>query len=1854
MTETTLIKEPSAGEKKSIFIQPHEAVNFDFDLKAARIDILGSDLVFTFKDGGQLILSNIAATLFSEDAPSLMSGGKAISADEILSNIGMVQNVSGKDAALLTSMIVDKNSKDQNVYREQQGKVVEKIVYKASPPVLISPPPTLEKSDSSTSEGAKYEQQFKKTFDELLTARAKDIDQNTNVGKFTAPPSVPNPPKIEALIPQPPGGPGGNLVFSAKLLQLSPSVFLDTNTHTVTYKGGTGSGAATLDPSFLTQTQSQFIDLTKQNGLGIIYGNDPALISDHLLSRAMVIQAAIPKDYQIGAISIAGLPAGYTIKGATPDVNGTYNFDLNTLTPGTGPQKFIVQYDPTTLGAASDLDGDGLAHEYAQFDVVIHTSVFDPNSGNVVTDVHTIHTIVKDTSLTDFGYTVNNVDGWVLDVKPNANIILAGDGGATVYAGSQGDRISTGTGNDVIHGGAGNDNITTSSGNDSIDSGTGNNIIDGGDGEDLMTYATRNENISVDLGATPNAFGQVTVTVGASQTDLIKNIEDITTGGGTDTLLGDNNNNVLNGGGGNDFLMGRGGNDTLIGGGGNDTVSYTYATNGVTVDLQAGTAVVTSSDHDTIQTVENIIGSDYNDTLLGDANVNNIQGGLGDDLLNGRTGNDVIDGGAGNNTIAFSNQTSGVTLTLQNAGNSTATSVGGDTITLSNIQNITGSAYNDVLTGNNVDNIIRSGGGNDTLDGGTGAADVLSYDDQAAAVTADLGAGTVVKSGGSDTFSNFDIFTATSYNDTIIGGALISVINGGAGTDTLSYQNTGGAVTVNLVTQTTTGALTNTFTSIENVTGGGGNDTLTGDSGNNVMSGGNGNDTIFASGGVDTLNGDAGTDTANFTPLPGLIMAYLGTASLVVSDDPNNVVDPITGLRVGVNPQTGLEQNPGPYYNDYSTLTGIETIVGSNFNDVFVSGTTNRTLSLDGGAGTDWASFATETNAVTANLSSTATGSFGTYTFLNNSIENLVGGSGNDILTGTSGDNLIYGNAGNDTFNPNGGNDTLFGGLGTDTATFNSYAAAVTVDLAALTVTDASAGVTTLNSIETIVGTTHDDTFLSGLSIANFTLDGGVGTDTISFAPLQAAVTVNLTTNTATVGLGSSYTLSNFENIIGGGLSDSLTGSAGNNIISGGGGNDFFYGSLGTDILDGGSGTDYYAYGAPFGNPFTASLGAADILITDGATYNTTLRSIEWIGGTSGNDTFNSGAVARSLTLNGEGGTDTLSFATETTSVTASLGSIASGYQGSATGAFGNYSLWYEQIENLTGGSGNDTLTGTGFDTYSNGNNVIIGGGGNDIIRGLGGNDTIDGGLGTDTATFSEAVGNISVNLGAMTVSYTDPNNHGSSSTLTSIETIVTGSGNDYFTVGGVGQTLTLDAGTGTDTIDFSSQNVALTADMTSTATGNFGTYTFTNNSFENLLSGSGSDTITGTAVANIIFGGNGTDTINAGSGDDYVDDSNTTFASNNSNVINLAGGDDTVAVNVATNTLDGGTGTDTLRYDSFAFGNFTLGHDVSSNLTFTLNANSTAGTVTDGVHTDTFTSFEVFVGGGGNDLFVGGTGNDTFYGQNGNDIFRGGAGNDTFFGGNGIDTADYSTAAAGVTANLQTGITSNDGDGGTDTFNGIENLNGSSFNDTLTGDNSINVLNGGDGNDTLIGGGGNDTLNGGNGYDTISYTTETNAITFNLNTNSATSGSVGTDSYLNIEQINSGSGNDVINSTPANLFANTILFDMGFGNFDSIVLSAGSVGTDATTLADHFHNVEYLDFRNANTGGGNLVFSGDNVFAMTDSHHALRLDISNAFGLTLQGGSYTLSNGPTVAGVTTYTFSTGATPVSTLEVHVS
>lgn len=126
---------------------------------------------------------------------------------------------------------------------------------------------------------------------------------------------------------------------------------------------------------------------------------------------------------------------------------------------------------------------------------------------------------------------------------------------------------------------------------------------------------------------------------------------------GDDILIGNGGNDTLNGGDGNDILVGGTGSDTLNGGDGNDTASYIDATSGVNITLSNfgnanGGSVSGWASGDQLSSIENLIGSNFNDTLVG-GNQDNVLGGLlGNDTLYGGGGNDVLIGGRGNDTMS--------------------------------------------------------------------------------------------------------------------------------------------------------------------------------------------------------------------------------------------------------------------------------------------------------------------------------------------------------------------------------------------------------------------------------------------------------------------------------------------------------------------------------------------------------------------------------------------------------------------------------------------------------------------------------------------------------------------------------------------------------------------------------------------------------------------------------------------------------------------------------------------------------------------------------------------------------------------------------------------------------------------------------------------------------------------------------------------------------------------------------------------------------------------------------------------------------------------------------------------------
>jgi len=231
----------------------------------------------------------------------------------------------------------------------------------------------------------------------------------------------------------------------------------------------------------------------------------------------------------------------------------------------------------------------------------------------------------------------------------------------------------------------GNDTIVAGHGNDTIFAGKGSDFISGGDGVDTLHYGASDKAVQVNL-ATHTGHG------GYAEGDVIFEIENLVGSKFNDTLIGDSNNNKIDGGEGNDVIHGGGGVDVLKGGDGNDTlysdtgiVSFDGGNDIDTADFSGRTDFGYYGQHPagvyvnlmmhlvnysgpfnyqygpqgTIANVENINGSNFADTIIGD---------YGNNVLNGNGGNDKLTGGLGNDTFVFAKSTGVV-----NFGNDTVT-----------------------------------------------------------------------------------------------------------------------------------------------------------------------------------------------------------------------------------------------------------------------------------------------------------------------------------------------------------------------------------------------------------------------------------------------------------------------------------------------------------------------------------------------------------------------------------------------------------------------------------------------------------------------------------------------------------------------------------------------------------------------------------------------------------------------------------------------------------------------------------------------------------------------------------------------------------------------------------------------------------------------------------------------------------------------------------------------------------------------------------------------------------------------------------------------------------------------------
>jgi Ca2+-binding RTX toxin-like protein len=389
--------------------------------------------------------------------------------------------------------------------------------------------------------------------------------------------------------------------------------------------------------------------------------------------------------------------------------------------------------------------------------------------------------------------------------------------------------------------------------------------------------------------------------------------------------------------------------------------------------------------------------------------------------------------------------------------------------------NGSGSSNNLVTNANEADT-VNAGNGQDTIvastgtlashgdvlngDGNTGDIDVLTYAAFTANLTVNfsaLGNGTVADGIKTDTFTGIERLILGSGNDTVFGSAAADSVEGGNGND----QMDGGD-----------GA--------DTLLGGGGNDFLAGKGGNDSLDGGAGDDALYGDAGVDVLNGGLNVDTLIYRQFAAaLTVNVTSTGNGTISD--GTETDTFTGMEAYIL-GTGNDTFNGSAGNDTVTgWTGNDVLNGNDGNDTFLIGNNHGTDTISGGAGTDtvqataasakivWTNV-TGVEAVNgggfANVQIVGTAGADTLDLTGvtlTGISRIDGGVGNDTITGSSGNDTIWGGNNQDNLTGNGGSDTFAflspgqsGRVAPDTIT--DFAAGDKIDLAAIDANGAAAG----------------------------------------------------------------------------------------------------------------------------------------------------------------------------------------------------------------------------------------------------------------------------------------------------------------------------------------------------------------------------------------------------------------------------------------------------------------------------------------------------------------------------------------------------------------------------------------------------------------------------------------------------------------------------------------------------------------------------------------------------------------------------------------------------------------------------
>ncbi len=1802
-----LIKKlPSAGENINVFVQPQDTIEFFQNQDKATYQLVGGDVVMHLSNGSTITFVSMGIVAFEENSVALEFPSSALTLNDIIFQIDDIKETPTE--SVITDDFVELNDEfsDEKPQEIEENDNISMVLNDNPPPVDLP----------------QYQNQFE---DEVLPP-PDEVEANTFNAVYR--PQDDNP--VNVAISEITDAVQAGLKFSINLFQTQKIEDAATPT---TVDGGGGSAYGGVESTPEAQFQSEILDYSAQTGPLVIQADNPVLFDDTgVLSRTLRINPEQPTGFGITSITIANLPIGYEIVGATSNGDGSWEVPASTdgtvmtgfvVNPFTGAADFVLKYSPLADGTRIDA-------------VFSFTTTFDranllPGQEGVQTPDITqlsgtdaIQFVMNEIrydylpSGNDPGGAIDYIDlggdAFVLATNANYNVITASQGDTTVIGA---------VGKDTILGLQGDDTLSGARGEDTIAGGTGVNILDGEEDIDTIDYSyVSSTGAVVDLatgtGTAPGA------------TDTLLGFENIKGSNFSDTLSGDVGVNVITGGAGNDTLDGRDGNDTIMGESGDDTliggfgddlidggigtdvINFSTETSSVNVVLKTdddGTAI-SNQGTDTIRNVEDIIGSDFDDTITGSESKNSLFGGDGKDIIDGSDGDDIIDGGLLEDTLYGGGQNDTV------HGNEGADTLFGGT----GDDSLYGDDADDIINGDAGDDYIQGDAGLDTVYGGTGDDHILggSEDD--------------VLFGDADN----DTLEGEAGADTLYSGAGNDVLLGGTGIDVANYADQADKILVNLsdvgnqVIKTADGG-SDTFTEIsgsgasavydlEIIQGSNFADTMFGNDVSNTFLGGGSNDLLQGGAGDDFLFGESDRDTIEGGAGADLIDGGAGRDFVDYSNDPQNG---LVGVNVDLTLNTATDG-----YGDTDTLNAIENIQGSVYDDILKGDAGENTLlgndgndtflasggsdSIDGGNDVDVIDF--NTPEITAkvfvdlvNNSATQGGITINYTITN--VENIIGtdfidtiygdsndnylrvglstdtlqgNEGNDILEGEDGNDILQGGLGDDTLDGGLGNDRLVGDAGHDTfiggdgfdlvdyRNFGNGTQGIDIDMRTGG-TDNVGDIDVFNGdVESLYGTSRDDTVI-GTDDANYiygyegndSIDGGLGNDRLYGAQGNDSIFGNLGNDSLDGGAGTDI-------LDGGADDDTLRGGDDNDLLFGSDGNDSLYGDRQDDTLSGGLGDDLLDGG----------------LNSDTVDYSSALEAVP---GDSNGVVVNLGLVSAQV-VGADQGTDTL-----------------------------------VDIENLMGSDYKDTITG------SDQRNRIATGAGDDTLINSSENDIYDGGTGVDTLDFHTGTEfkNVEVDLSLSTAQIEQDGLNGRDTIIGNSIEIIQGSAlND--TLSGDTNANTFFGNEGIDILSGAAGNDALDG-------GSGDDNLFGGANDDNLDGGANNDFLDGGSGADNLLGNTGNDLLYGGSGNDILDggaDTDTAYYYFNDGSGRVTGGVTASINNGGTSTgLDGDGGTDTYtsienitgsRFDD------TLQGDANTNILNCVTGNDSL---------DGLGGVDTLFGGDGNDSVLGGAGGDSLFGGAGSDTLEGGAdndisvgeaGNDTFIAGagddvldggthdlNGGDWVDYSLSGSqGISGNLTGAI--NDAFGNTDTLSNIEHLKATNFDDIITGNAEVNTIITLNGDDTVIGSGGNDILDGGNHTlgDWIDYSNATGAIKVDLSINGTQQiigGGMDIDTLTDFEHL-IGSDNALGDDTLLGSSADNTIFgkagdDTLYGAGGDDDLYGGDDLADAGNDTVDYTNSVAKVIVDLDTGSG--VGSGSGLSEGNDTLH----DIENVIG---------------------------------------